>query len=242
MRRWSSILLWIIVFGACDRPGSGEVVRSAPREVSPPPSSAPETGTPAGSTAGAAILFLGTSLTEGYGLSDPQDAYPALVGEQIRAAGLPFRVVNGGVAGETSAGGLARLDWVLRARPRVLVIELGANDGLRGLPVDALETNLRQVIRHAREQLPDIQVVLLAMEAPPNLGPAYTVAFREVYTGLADSEDVTLVPFFLDGIAGVRPLNQADGIHPTSEGHALMADRVWSTLEPLLRTMAPEGE
>lgn len=181
------------------------------------------------------VLFLGTSLTEGYGLPDPADAYPALIQERIDSAGLPFRVVNAGVAGETSAGGLARLDWVLRQRPGILVVELGANDGLRGLPVSALEENLRAVIRRSRERVPGIEVILLEMEAPPNLGQSYTEAFRQVYASVSRTEGVTLVPFFLDGIAGVRSMNQADGIHPTSEGHSRMADRVWDALEPVLR-------
>lgn len=253
MRSWSSVLWLALLLGACDRPGNGEVVRSAPPVVSSSGSGgagtedarSPSTPGAVATVPGAAgpdrraaapvVLFLGTSLTEGYGLGDPAQAFPALIQERIEGAGLPFRVMNAGVAGETSAGGLARLDWILRQEPRILVVELGANDGLRGLPVDALEENLRAVIRRSRDRVPAIQVVLLEMEAPPNLGPAYTAAFRQVYGSLSRTEGVTLVPFFLEGIAGVRALNQADGIHPTSEGHRRMAERVWTALEPLLR-------
>jgi acyl-CoA thioesterase I len=246
MRRWSSVLWLALILGACDRPGNGEVVRSAPSEVSSraptlPPVEAAASPAIASSDRGsddAVILFLGTSLTEGYGLPDPAEAYPGLIQEQIERTNLPFRVVNAGVAGETSAGGLARLAWVLRQKPRILVVELGANDGLRGLPVEAMEENLRAVVRESRERVPGIEVVLLEMEAPPNLGPAYTRAFREVYRSVSRAEGTALVPFFLDGIAGVRHMNQADGIHPTSEGHARMADRVWDTLEPLLTRLA----
>lgn len=258
--------MWVVLLlGACDRPGNGEVVRSAPAEVSSGTATAsaggveaPPAGGPAGAAAarpteepapppsgtgssGQVVLFLGTSLTEGYGLPDPGEAYPARVGDRIRAAGLPFRVVNAGVAGETSAGGLARLDWVLRQEPRVLVVELGANDGLRGLPVEALEENLRRTVRRAREQVPGIEIVLLEMEAPPNLGATYTEAFRETFATVARTEGATLVPFFLEGVAGVPELNQADGIHPTAEGHARMADRVWNVLEPLLRRAVEEA-
>lgn len=188
------------------------------------------------------VLFLGTSLTEGLGLPPEEPAYPEYIQQRIEAEGLPFRVMNAGVSGDTSAGGLARLDWVLRSPVDVLVVELGANDGLRGLPVPALEENLRSVVRTARESNPDMAVVLLAMEAPPNLGADYVDAFRSAFSRVASEEDVFLVPFFLDGIAGVASMNQSDGIHPTGEGHALMAERVWTVLEPVLRRTAAEQQ
>lgn len=184
------------------------------------------------------VLFLGTSLTEGLGLSPGEPAYPERIQRRIDREGLPFRVVNAGVSGDTSAGGVARLDWVLRSPVEVLVVELGANDGLRGLPVSALEENLRTVVRKAREANPGIEVVLLAMEAPPNLGGDYVNDFRSTFSRVAEQEDVLLVPFFLEGVAGIPELNQSDGIHPTGEGHELMADRVWTVLAPVLRSSA----
>lgn len=187
------------------------------------------------------VLFLGTSLTEGLGLAPDEPAYPERIQRRIDGEGLPFRVVNAGVSGDTSAGGLARLDWVLRSPVDVLVVELGANDGLRGLPVPALEENLRAVVRRARDANPEISVVLLAMEAPPNLGPQYVDRFRETFSRVAAEEDARLVPFFLDGIAGIAEMNQADGIHPTAQGHELMAERVWTVLEPVLRSAVGKG-
>lgn len=246
-RRCLAILLIPLLVGGCDRPESDEVVRSDPPVVSSPGASeAPERGpsavappiSPPSTDPRAVVLFLGTSLTEGLGLPAGEPAYPERIQRRIDEAGLPFRVVNAGVSGETSAGGVARLDWVLRGPVDVLVVELGANDGLRGLPVSALEDNLRTVVREAREANPDMEVVLLAMEAPPNLGTDYVEAFRSTFARVAQQEDVSLVPFFLDGIAGVPSLNQEDGIHPTGEGHERMADRVWTVLEPVLRGAA----
>lgn len=188
------------------------------------------------------MLILGTSLTEGLGLADPSQAWPGRLQERIDAAGLPYRVGNAGVSGDTSAGGRARLAWVLRQSPRILVVELGANDGLRGLPVSALEENLRGIVREARATVPGIEVVLVGMEAPRNLGEDYTDAFRNVYLRVAREEGTPLIPFILEGVAGVPELNQADGIHPTAEGHARMADIAWASLEPILRRMIRDGD
>lgn len=181
-----------------------------------------------------AVVFLGTSLTAGYGLEDPDRRFSALIRGRIEQAGLPFVVVNAGVSGDTSAGGLARLEWVLRTRVRVLVLELGANDGLRGLSVEALRNNLDAVIRTTRERYPDAEVIVIGMEAPTNLGPEYTASFRRVFREVALENDARLVPFLLDGVAGLPQLNQADGIHPNAEGHMIAADNVWSVLHPLL--------
>lgn len=243
-RRYLSILLVPLLVWGCNRPESEEVVRSDSPVVSSPGStgtpdrtaSLPPPSAPAPSDdPRAVVLFLGTSLTEGLGLAPEEPAYPERIQRRIDDEGLPFRVVNAGVSGDTSAGGLARLDWVLRNPVDVLVVELGANDGLRGLPVPALEENLRSVVRKAREANPAMAVLLLAMEAPPNLGPDYVEAFRETFTRVAAQEDARLVPFFLDGIAGIADMNQSDGIHPTARGHQLMAERVWTVLEPVLR-------
>lgn len=179
------------------------------------------------------VVFLGTSLTAGYGVGE-EKAFPARLQAKIDAAGLPFTVVNAGVSGETSAGGLRRIEWVLQQPVDVLVVELGANDGLRGLPVDAMEQNLDSLLTAARARYPDVSLVLLGMEAPPNLGPAYASAFRRVFRDLAARHDAALVPFLLDGVAAVPSLNQADGIHPNEEGHERVADVVWPSLERVL--------
>jgi acyl-CoA thioesterase-1 len=182
------------------------------------------------------VLFLGTSLTAGAGLPS-DEAYPALVQERIAAAGLDFRAVNAGVSGDTSAGGLRRIDWLLRQPVAVLVLELGANDMLRGLDVDAFRANVRGILDRTRAERPDVRFVLAGMKAAPNLGFAYARRFEAVYAELADDYDAVLIPFLLEGVAGVARLNQADGIHPTAEGQARIAETVWEAIEPLLRSV-----
>ena len=183
---------------------------------------------------GAVILFAGTSLTAGLGL-DPDQAYPQLVQRKIDSAGLKFQVVNAGVSGETSAALLRRLTWLLREPFDVIVIETGANDGLRGIPVATMEQNIQQIIAAVRAARPSAQIILAQMEAPPNLGTPYTRGFREVFPALARKNSVALMPFLLDGVAGVRHLNQGDGIHPNEEGARIVAQNVWKALKPLLQ-------
>ncbi len=180
------------------------------------------------------VLFLGTSLTAGLGL-DPDSAYPARIQRRIEAAGLQFDVTNAGVSGETSAGLLRRLDWVLQEPASVIVVETGANDGLRGQAVAATRATIDSVLtRIAREQ-PGAAVVLVQMEAPTNLGRSYTSAFHGMYPALAAQHGVTLLPFLLEGVAGMPRLNQADGIHPNDAGERIVTETVWKTLEPVLR-------
>jgi acyl-CoA thioesterase-1 len=180
----------------------------------------------------ARIVFLGDSLTAGLGLPREQSV-PSLIQQRLRSEGFDYyEVVNAGVSGDTSAGGLSRLDWSLDGDVEILVIELGANDGLRGLPVAQLKRNLDEIIRRARER--DIKVVLTGMEAPPNYGLGYTSQFRQVYRDLAEEHDVVFDPFFLEGVAGRPSLNNRDGIHPNAEGAKIIADRMWDVLEPLL--------
>lgn len=188
------------------------------------------------SEAGPTVVFLGTSLTAGMGLEGSEESYVAVLDAMADSAGTPFRAVNAGVSGETSAGGLRRLDWTLREPVDVLVVELGANDGLRGRSVEALEDNLLEIIRRTRTRHPDARILLAGMEAPPNLGERYTGAFRQVFPAVADSTGVALVPFLLEGVAGVSELNQEDRIHPTAEGHRRIARTVWPHLEPLVRS------
>jgi acyl-CoA thioesterase-1 len=207
-----------------------------------PTSTAPPLNAPAAATASAAapqpasalprIVVLGDSLTAGLGLA-PSQAYPALLQRKLDAAGYKWEVVNAGVSGDTSAAGLERADWALdQGRVRVLVLELGANDGLRGLPVTAMKKNLGAIIEHARSR--GISVLLTGMEAPPNFGPDYTVSFRQVYRDLATQYQVPLLPFLLDNVAGIPSLNQGDGIHPNVDGARIVADNVWTVLKPLV--------
>jgi acyl-CoA thioesterase I len=184
--------------------------------------------------ASSAILFLGTSLTAGYGI-DPQQAYPALIQQKIDSAGLDFRVINAGLSGETSAGALRRADWLFQQPISILVLETGANDGLRGLPPDSLRANIQGILDRARRLRPAPRVVLIGMKMPPNYGRSYSQQFESVYSQVAKSNGAVLVPFLLEGVGGVRALNQPDGVHPTAEGQRKMAETVWRVLEPVLR-------
>jgi len=177
-------------------------------------------------------VALGDSLTAGLGLS-PEAAYPALLQQRIDEAGLKYEVVNAGVSGDTSAGGLSRLDWSLDGDVRVLIVALGGNDALRGLPVEELRRNLSTIIERAQAR--HIKILLAGMEAPPNFGQSYTVSFHKVYAELAKEYKVTFVPFLLEGVAGIESLNQRDGIHPTAEGARIVADVVWRKLGPMLQ-------
>ena len=179
------------------------------------------------------ILFLGNSLSAGFGI-DPEEAFPSLIERKIDSLGWRFDVVNAGLSGETTAGGLRRIDWLLRQPIDVLVLELGGNDGLRGVPTEVTRDNLEAIIAKTRERYPDAEIVLAGMQIPPNLGQDYTRRFREIYPDLADEHGVHLVPFLLDGVGGVTHLMQGDGIHPTEEGHRIVAENVWEVLRPVL--------
>jgi acyl-CoA thioesterase I len=181
------------------------------------------------------VVFLGDSLTAGYAL-DLDQAYPALLQEKMDELGLPFTVVNSGISGDTTAGGLRRMDWLMRKRIDVLVVALGANDGLRGLSPDAMEENLNAIIDKAREHNPDIRILLAGMLLPANMGSAYKDAFDAVFPRIAGTKEVAFMPFLLENVAAVPELNLPDGIHPTAEGYRIIASNVWPHLEPLLRS------
>src|SRR5262245_9892105 len=179
------------------------------------------------------VVVLGDSLTAGLGLP-VGESYPALLQQRLKEAGSAYQIVNAGVSGDTSAGGLSRLDWALEGDVKVLIVALGGNDGLRGLPPAQLQQNLAAII--GRAQARGITVILAGMEAPPNYGREYIVAFHQVYPALAKEYHVVLVPFLLDGVAGRESLNQADGIHPSAAGAQIVADNVWKVLEPVVKT------
>jgi acyl-CoA thioesterase I len=212
----------------CGRPSDPERPAELPKErvaIAPAPvaSAIDERGR---------IVFLGDSLTAGLGLDVP-DSFPSLIQARMEAAGYPYRVVNAGVSGDTSAGGLRRLEWALaEGTPKVLIVALGGNDGLRGLPPTQLQDNLAAIIAKGKER--GLLVILAGMEAPPNFGRDYTAGFRAVYPALAKQFGVPLIPFLLAGVAGDPSLNQADGIHPNPRGARVVADLVWRTLEPEL--------
>ena len=207
------------------------------RESAPAPAPSPEASASPPIAAAVdsrpVVLFLGDSLTAGYGL-DPDDAFPALIQSRIDEAGLQYRVVNAGVSGETSAGALRRMDWLLQQPIAVLVLETGANDGLRGQDPATTRQNIQAIVDRARSQSPPPKVVLVGMEALPNYGAAYRRQFRVLYPELAKKNGAALVPFLLEGVAGVPALNLADGVHPNAEGQKRVADTVWKVLEPLL--------
>ncbi|HEY0945910.1 MAG TPA: arylesterase [Opitutaceae bacterium] len=181
------------------------------------------------------ILFFGDSLTAGYGLEDPaESAYPALVQQKIEEGGLPYRVINAGLSGETTAGGLRRLDWILRQPVHVFVLELGGNDGLRGLSVETARSNMQAILDRVRAKNPNVKLVVAGMQMPTSMGPDYARAFEAIYPALAEKNEATLIPFLLAGVGGDPALNLPDGIHPTPKGHAIVAETVWKVLKPLL--------
>jgi acyl-CoA thioesterase I len=183
------------------------------------------------------ILFLGDSITAGYGL-DPEQAFPALIQDKIDAKSWKFRVVNAGQSGDTSAGGLSRLDWLLKNRVDILILELGANDGLRGLPAETTRKNLQAIIDRTKGKYPEVKVIVAGMKVPPNMGGDYGRKFEAVFADLAKKNKAVLIPFVLEGVGGSRELNLADGIHPTAKGHEILAANVWKVLEPILRSLA----
>lgn len=223
--------LWVAVsLGAC-APAAAPPARSAPAATDATPAAAPA---PIPARADRRIVILGDSLTAGLGVT-PDQAYPALLQARLDQRRAGWTVVNAGVSGDTSAGGLRRLDWSLDGGAAILVVALGGNDALRGLPVDDLEHNLDAIVRGATAA--GARVVVAGMEAPPNNGPEYTARFREVFPALARRHQATLVPFLLEGVAGDASLNQADGIHPNPEGARRVADTVWRALEPVVRDL-----
>jgi acyl-CoA thioesterase-1 len=179
------------------------------------------------------VLFLGDSITAGYGI-DPSRAFPALIQKKIDAKGWNFKVVNAGQSGDTSAGGLSRMDWLLRNKIDVLVLELGANDGLRGLPVEVTRKNLQAIIDRTKERYPKVKVIVAGMKVPPNMGPVYGHQFQAIFPDLTKKNKALLIPFLLEGLGGVRELNLPDGIHPTAKGHEIVAANVWKVLELVL--------
>lgn len=181
------------------------------------------------------IVFYGNSLTAGYGVDPASEAFPALVQEKIDSLQLPYKVINAGVSGETTAGGKGRIDWILRQPVNIFVLELGGNDGLRGIPIAETSRNLQAIIDRVKEKYPDAKIILAGMQVPPNMGRNYATAFRITFQQLAARNNLELIPFLLENVGGISALNQADGIHPNPAGHRIVAENVWQVLKGLIQ-------
>jgi len=224
LQLWATILIITLSFACGNGQKSTEATDTTSVKAKDPQHMAHKT-----------ILFFGDSLTAGYGLDDPaSEAFPAVIQEKLDSLKLPYKVINGGLSGETSAGGLSRVDWLLRQKIDVFILELGANDGLRGLPITETEKNLQAIIDKVKAKYPDAKLVLTGMMVPPNMGSDYATAFKAVFPKLAKKNNMLLVPFLLQNVAGNRDLNQSDGIHPTAKGAKIVAENVWGILKGAL--------
>jgi acyl-CoA thioesterase I len=220
--KFTCLIFTLLLFAAC---GGG---KSPAGETQSAVNSSPD------SASSKTILFFGDSLTAGYGLDDPSDAFPGVVQTKIDSAKLPYKVVNAGVSGETSAGGKGRIAWLLKQKVDVFVLELGANDGLRGIPVNETTQNLQAIVDSVKIKYPHAKLLLLGMQVPPNMGGDYASGFKAIFPQLAAKNNMTLMPFLLKSVAGVPALNQQDGIHPTAEGAKIVGENVWQALRGLL--------
>lgn len=228
------LLLLLSVLPVSCGSGENDTEDAAHADPTAAESEAADSTVVAGSEGEKVILFLGNSLSAGLGV-DEAYAFPSLIQQKIDSLGWNFQVVNAGVSGETTAGGLSRIDWVLKQQVDVLVLELGGNDGLRGIATEVTRRNLEQIIGKTLQTYPDAEIVLAGMQIPPNLGHEYTTEFRAVYPEIARENDLHLIPFLLEGVGGVDSLMQADGIHPNRTGHRVVAENVWDVLKPILR-------
>jgi acyl-CoA thioesterase-1 len=226
--RLSRLLKFSYIFCIICAFGCGESPSARPQDNTESVPAAEMADSP--STKSGIILFFGDSLTAGLGLN-PNLAFPGLIAQRLDSLGYSYQVVNAGLSGETTASGRNRLGWVLKQPVDIFVLELGANDGLRGIPLSETRKNLQAMITRVRDEYPEAVIVLAGMQLPPNMGPEYTDEFRKIFPELAQSEDVLLIPFLLQGVGGIPELNQEDGIHPTEAGHQIVADNVWSVLK-----------
>ena len=227
--RLSIAALLVLALSACNSNSSSNVRVAAPAATTARTPAALPPAAPGKKR----LLFFGNSLTAGYGV-EPDQAFPALVGDKIDSLALGYEVVNAGLSGETTAGGRSRVGWILRQPVDIFVLELGGNDGLRGLPLTDTRRNLLAIIDTVRRRSPGAQIVLAGMQIPPNLGASYASDFKALYKEIAKEKGLVLIPFLLEGVGGDRRLNQPDGIHPTPTGHRIVARTVWAVLRPLL--------
>ncbi|WP_299123044.1 arylesterase [uncultured Winogradskyella sp.] len=181
------------------------------------------------------ILCFGDSITAGYGLDDVNEAFPAILQKRIDSLGYDYTVINSGLSGETTSGGKGRINWILNQDIEIFILELGANDGLRGVPLSEMRLNLQAIVDAVKQKNSKTTIILAGMELPPNMGQDYTTDFRQIFADIARKNNLEFIPFILDNVGGIAELNQSDGIHPTAEGHRILANTVWETLEPLLK-------
>jgi len=226
--------VWVLLLVSCSRNEPEKKLQTAP----PTTTEQPEGATPPASENSTVVLVLGNSLAAGYGL-DPDDAFPHLIQRRLDSLGWAVDVINAGLSGETTAAGARRIEWLLRRKIDVLIIELGGNDGLRGITPDVTKQNLQVIFDKTRAIYPEVRFIIAGMQIPPNLGQEYTGQFRQIFSQLAEENDAALIPFLLEGVGGVAHLMQNDGIHPTREGQRNVAENVWVVLEPILRTFIP---
>jgi acyl-CoA thioesterase-1 len=212
--------------------GGGESKKTTPEETATEPTETSQLTEDSKNSAGT-ILCFGDSITAGYGLENSNDAFPAVLQQKIDSLNLNYVVVNSGLSGETTAGGKSRIGWVLNQNIDVFILELGANDGLRGIPLSETLDNLQSIINTVEEKSPNTKIILAGMQLPPNMGHDYTTEFRELYVQIAEANNLSLIPFILKNVAGIAALNQKDGIHPTVEGHKIVAHTVWEVLGPI---------
>ena len=222
-------LLFVFVVLSCGNdPNSKATVegnQNTPQETASPDKTSSKT-----------ILFFGDSITAGYGLDDSNDAFPGIIQSKIDSLGLNYEVINSGVSGETSAGGKSRIAWILNQDIDIFVLELGANDGLRGVAISETKANLQAIIDAVKTKDPNIKIVLAGMEMPPNMGQEYTTQFKAIFADLASENNLAFIPFILKDVGGIKKLNQNDGIHPTAEGHKIVANNVWEVLSKMLKS------
>jgi len=228
MHRFKTILALSLLAAALFSCGGGQ------KEAAEQKAGSPGTAAKTPAAKKKIIVFFGNSLTAAYGLDDPSKGFAGLIQKRIDSLGLNYKVVNAGVSGETTSGGNSRIDWLLKQPLDIFVLELGGNDGLRGIPVSETKKNLQEILDKVKAKYPDAKRVLAGMQIPPNIGQKYAREFKEVYADLAKKNDVTLIPFLLEGVGGETKLNQADGIHPTEEGHKILAENVWVKIKDLL--------
>jgi len=228
LRYFLSFLSLLLLFSACGGNETRQRIETEEPSAGPPARQANPS-----SESDKVIVFFGNSLTAGYGL-EPEQSYPALIQRRLDSLGYDYRVVNAGVSGETSTGGDSRIDWVLNQPVDIFVLELGGNDGLRGIPPVETRKSLQSIIDKVQQKAPEADIILAGMQIPPNMGPEYTEEFRRIYPELAEKNDVILLPFLLKGVGGEPEFNQPDGIHPNEEGTKVVAENVWKVLESLL--------
>ena len=232
--KWKRYTCWVVVglMSACGNESKPVEDRSTPVSNADSPRATPARDTTARGRKN--ILFFGNSLTAGYGLELSQ-AFPALIQKRLDSLGMPYRAINAGLSGETTAGGKERIDWLLRQKVDIFVLELGANDGLRGISTKETRRNLQYLIDQVRAKYPDVKIILAGMQIPPNMGPQYAADFRNIYRDLAQKNGTALIPFLLEGVGGIPKLNLPDGIHPTAKGHQIIMENVWKVLEEVIR-------